>query len=257
MIELGRFEHTASTGRNSDGRNPNASNTDVSASAAAQDSNSANDTSSGTNASTGRNNRRRFTAFHFRKRAHTHNHSVSGPALAVVDAEPSPATDSANKDKDEVHGVRVTIRLVALDEQGTELASPNEQVTYLHVVRFGTAVEEGEEDARSWVVRVVKREATVKQMIVFVYSHSLIKNSSRLVLTLSTSTRYTVYPRNLPTPQHPPHLFLPNTPILLQLTVRLPQQPNQQRQAKTNSPANACSVFPPREKSSYSHVAIW
>ena len=74
-------------------------------------------------------------------------------------------TTSKHKDDD---GVKVTIRLVALDEQETELASPNEQTTYLHIVRFGAkpeVKEEGEkdkvEDSRPWVVKVVKREATV------------------------------------------------------------------------------------------------
>ena len=113
------------------------------------------------------NGRRRFTPFHFRKRSH--NRSISGPALAVVDAEPvatqADKTKEGNDDFEE--GVKVTIRLVALDEQGTELASPNEQITYLHIVRLASteAPREGGEstdvDARPWVVKVVKREATV------------------------------------------------------------------------------------------------
>jgi hypothetical protein len=104
-----------------------------------------------------RDRRKRFT-IPFKKRQ---NHSVTGPALAVVDVEPS---TSEQKEVEDDAGVRVTIRLVALDEQGTELASPNEQVTYLHVVRFGApplVLEAGEEDPRPWVVKVVKREATV------------------------------------------------------------------------------------------------
>ncbi|KAF8069000.1 hypothetical protein FPV67DRAFT_1490686 [Lyophyllum atratum] len=105
-----------------------------------------------------RNGRRRFTHLHFRKRSQ--GRSVSGPALAVVDAEPAPATDDKGKD-DTTDGVRVTIRLAALDEQGTELASPNEQVTYLHIVRFGAKAEGETEDTRPWVVQVVKREATI------------------------------------------------------------------------------------------------
>ncbi|KAK0474152.1 hypothetical protein IW261DRAFT_1499022 [Armillaria novae-zelandiae] len=112
-----------------------------------------------------RQSRLRFSHFHFRKR--THNHSVSGPALAVVDAEPSTNHDGdANgvkeeKKEDVDDGVKVIIRLAALDEQGTELASPNEQLTYLHVVRFGPKPSKDDEDARPWVVRVVKREATI------------------------------------------------------------------------------------------------
>ena len=110
--------------------------------------------------------RRRFTHFHFRRR--THNHSISGPALAVVDADPVAPQEGKTKDSkaDADEGVKVTIRLAALDEQGTELASPNEQITYLDIVRFGhkeAAVEGAEpgEDARPWVVKVVKREATI------------------------------------------------------------------------------------------------
>ena len=117
------------------------------------------------------NGRRRFTHFHFRKRSQ--NRSISGPALAVVDAEPVATQPDKPKDgKDDVEeGVKVTIRLAALDEQGTELASPNEQITYLHIVRLGASTEaprEGVEstdvDARPWVVKVVKREATVSSL---------------------------------------------------------------------------------------------
>ena len=134
----------------------------------------------GDTAANGHHSRRRFTHFGFRRRQY--NRSISGPALAVVDAErnnnsnPSQTgnskTSASSKSKDE-DGVKVTIRLVALDEQGTELASPNEQVTYLHIVRFGAKpevkpeVKDQEdkaqaEDTRPWVVQVVKREATVR-----------------------------------------------------------------------------------------------
>jgi len=113
-------------------------------------------------------NRRRFSHFHFRKRSQ--NRSISGPALAVVDVEPVPAQEGKPvKDgkEDAEEGVKVTIRLSALNGQGAELLSPNEQITYLHIVRFGqksAEVAEGgdpAEDTRPWVVKVVKREATV------------------------------------------------------------------------------------------------
>lgn len=108
--------------------------------------------------------KKRFTNFHFRKRNHDRN--VAGPALAVVDADAHPVEGDKAKEKEEDVGVRVTIRLIALDEEGKELPSPNEQVTYLHIVRFGAppvAVEGAEEeDKRPWVVKVVKREATVR-----------------------------------------------------------------------------------------------
>ena len=118
------------------------------------------------------NGRRRFTHFHFRKRSQ--NRSISGPALAVVDAEPvATQADKTKEGNDDVEeGVKVTIRLAALDEQGTELASPNEQITYLHIVRLAStdASREGGEptdvDARPWVVKVVKREATVNSLYI-------------------------------------------------------------------------------------------
>ncbi|KAF5379108.1 hypothetical protein D9615_005951 [Tricholomella constricta] len=151
LLELGRFEHIPSAASASN-------NTELSS---IPDLSGAppTDTTS-TSSPTARNSRRRFTHLHFRKRSQ--GRSVSGPALAVVDADPVPAIDAA-KDKDDAsEGVRVTIRLAALDEQGTELASPNEQVTYLHVVRFGIRPEgDAEEDTRPWVVKVVKREATI------------------------------------------------------------------------------------------------
>ncbi|TFK26099.1 hypothetical protein FA15DRAFT_755285 [Coprinopsis marcescibilis] len=155
---------------------------------------------------TSHRHRRRFTqAFRFRKPVA--NRTIAGPALAVVDAQPTspvadptppaaPAEAPVNKPTiAEEDGVKITIKLVALDEQGTELAAPNEQVTYLHVVRVGPppapklppaaaeasvadakpddadapstpqdAAEEEEEeepDTRPWVVKVVKREATI------------------------------------------------------------------------------------------------
>ncbi|KAI8976683.1 hypothetical protein BD414DRAFT_496235 [Trametes punicea] len=111
--------------------------------------------------------RKRFTPFHFRKRSQ--ERGVAGPALAVVDADVHPPTEGEDKSKEEKDeddvGVRVTIRLTALDEEGKELPSPNEQVTYLHIVRFGAppvAIDGAEEeDKRPWVVKVVKREATI------------------------------------------------------------------------------------------------
>jgi len=121
--------------------------------------------------------RRRFTALRFRRGGSRTNgsRSISGPALAVVDAEPQDAannatategTKSSGSSKNDDEGVKVVIRVAALDEQGTELANVNEQVTYLHIVRVGqkpAPANEGEavEDTRPWVVKVVKREATI------------------------------------------------------------------------------------------------
>lgn len=121
---------------------------------------------------------------------------TAGPALAVVDAEPSssqtpaesstadaPASSkvaSAKSKSPEEGGVKITIRLCALDAMGMPLATRNEQTTYLHVCRLGpapapadseanataSANDEKEssavvEDTRPWVVKVVKREASI------------------------------------------------------------------------------------------------
>jgi hypothetical protein len=102
--------------------------------------------------------KRRFTALHFRRRSQ--NHSVSGPALAVVDNDAAATTEIGEREKDSPNedGVRVVIQLMALDDLGKELSSVNRQSTYLHVVRLGST-STGEEH-KSWVVKVVKREAT-------------------------------------------------------------------------------------------------
>ena len=158
-LELGRFENIPPTNRKQPYSNSNSSTTNVPATA---DTDATDGNSHDTTANT---RRRRFTHFAFRKRPHSG--AVTGPALAVVDAQPETGTKTDLEDPDK-DGVRVTIRLAALDEHGTELASPNEQVTYLHVIRFGNKSDiqehaEGEaEDTRPWVVKVVKREATVR-----------------------------------------------------------------------------------------------
>lgn len=172
-LELGRFERIPKiTSESSNNISPSPSGTLTAEPSSADSSalppaalNASTESTPGHPAS--RNSRRRFTHFHFRKRSH--HRSVTGPALAVMDAEPVPALDSnkSKEGKEEEDGIRVIIRLAALDEQGTELISPNEQLTYLHVVRFGTKSTPSEEaseeveDVRPWVVKVVKREATV------------------------------------------------------------------------------------------------
>jgi hypothetical protein len=103
--------------------------------------------------------KRRFTALHFRRRSQ--NRSVSGPALAVLDHDATAGTEVEDKEKEmqSDDGVRVVIQLIAFDDSGKELSSINRQSTYLHVVRLGSPVTNGE-DTRPWVVKVVKREAT-------------------------------------------------------------------------------------------------
>ncbi|EJD51232.1 hypothetical protein AURDEDRAFT_111846 [Auricularia subglabra TFB-10046 SS5] len=110
--------------------------------------------------------KKRFSAFHFRKRpSGTGSRNASGavtagPALQVVDVDATVPSQDVKKDDD---GVRVMIRIEALDEHEHSLASINTQTTYLHIVRLGTKPEgqETEQDTRPWVVKVVKREATI------------------------------------------------------------------------------------------------
>ncbi|KAG1902274.1 uncharacterized protein F5891DRAFT_949494 [Suillus fuscotomentosus] len=153
-LELGRFEH-----QHIEAETVSSQITGVPESSRAADSVDSSAPASSRNDRV----RKRFTGFNFRKRSTST--SVSGPALAVVDAEVSAPTVEGSEekgDKEEVKdGVRVTIRLSALDEGGTDLSVVNEQITYLHVVRFGTAPDDEKEDTRSWVVKVVKREATI------------------------------------------------------------------------------------------------
>lgn len=139
---------------------------------------------------------RRFTHFHLRRSIfhsnsddRAQNRATSGPALAVVDTL-DPSNQGARSAEDDASEVKLMIRLAALDEQGTEPSLPNEQVTFLSVARLGAKVQkkveepaegamggasaanadeskskpkadEDEEDTRPWVVRVVKREATI------------------------------------------------------------------------------------------------
>ncbi|KAG9313508.1 hypothetical protein JVU11DRAFT_5834 [Chiua virens] len=59
-------------------------------------------------------------------------------------------------------GVRVTIRLSCLGRgQHRCTDSLTSRPTYLHIVRLGAPPAADEEDARPWVVKVVKREATI------------------------------------------------------------------------------------------------
>jgi len=169
LLELGRFEHPNPPPVN------HAEPTDMGSHTPEPSSSgdlASGDVAGANGSLTAGQRRRRFTQFHFRRRSQ--NRSIAGPALAVVDAEPvtaaqEAATDGKTKDASSSteDGVKVIIRLVALDEQGTELASPNEQLTYLHVVRFGQknteTTEDGTsvEDTRPWVVKVVKREAMI------------------------------------------------------------------------------------------------
>lgn len=173
LLELGRFEHSnaASTVKVPEDTPSDAVPSEDALPSIGEGSNTGAESGPTRTNNNSNPRHRRFTHFHFRKPRSEQNRSISGPALAVVDAEPAGAaqdgkTKEGGKDEPE-EGVKITIRLAALDEQGTELAALNEQTTYLHIVRFGQRAAEqtdsGEptEDTRPWVVKVVKREATV------------------------------------------------------------------------------------------------
>ncbi|KAI9509268.1 hypothetical protein F5148DRAFT_1189030 [Russula earlei] len=162
MIDLGRLEHAAAQGGQVDvGRSSPKVDKDVTTAEATElpeASSQRNVTPTPTPDHQDNVRKRRFTALQFRRRSQQ-NPSVSGPALAVLDNDATATTEGGHREKDLLNddGVRVAIQLFALDDFGKELSSVNRQTTYLHVVRLGL----GGEDSRSWVVKVVKREATI------------------------------------------------------------------------------------------------
>ena len=170
----------------------------------------------GAEAGAGDRHRRRFSTFQFRKR--NISRSASGPALTVVDADRTHTPDKERESKEDIKdGVRVIIRLSALDEDGIDTATKNEQVTYLHIVRLGAPPAESQEDTRPWVVRVVKRDAIVRHVPPVITSVRLIELIRRSVHMYFSFTRYTdsrlVHHRllNNAFPRHP----LTRTRILL------------------------------------------
>ncbi|QRW04963.1 Zinc finger, C3HC4 type (RING finger) protein [Ceratobasidium sp. AG-Ba] len=108
--------------------------------------------------------RRRISIpFHIRRRSRVPQ-QVAGPSLPVVDAEAQvPVVEGSSKDHEpkEASGTHVSIKLEALDEGGKPYTNRNAQTTFLHVVKLGQPPADGAEDTRSWVVRVLKREATI------------------------------------------------------------------------------------------------
>ncbi|KAG9102410.1 hypothetical protein FRC07_010235, partial [Ceratobasidium sp. 392] len=110
-----------------------------------------------------RSRRRISVPFHLRRRERVPQQAV-GPALPVVDADAQPpVTEGSSKDHapKETGGVHVTIKLEAFDETGKPYTNRNSQITFLHVVKIGQPPADGAEDTRSWVVRVLRREATI------------------------------------------------------------------------------------------------
>ncbi|KAF7325690.1 RING-type domain-containing protein [Mycena kentingensis (nom. inval.)] len=165
--------------------------------------------------------RRRFTPFRLRRRERqVVSAAPAGAAVAVVDAGDKKA--DSPEEEDDGKGVRVTIRLVALDAEGRELDSPNEQVVYLVVGRLGAVPipvpaaaasadaevsakkEETDEkkeddtdstpdpDGRPWLVRVVKREATIGPHTF--HLHEIYGLSSAAAAPTPAATTTTTYP---------------------------------------------------------------
>ncbi|PSR78010.1 hypothetical protein PHLCEN_2v7605 [Hermanssonia centrifuga] len=144
---------------------------------------------------------KRFTSFHFRKR--THERSVAGPALPVLDAEVKEEKEDDKDDESNV-GVKAVIRLSALDKTGKPLSCINEQTTYLHIIRFGAAPPPEEEDKRPWVVRVVKREATIGAHTFHLHEiYGLSSSTSNANTASSPPPLHTTYPpTNVPAPTY-------------------------------------------------------
>jgi hypothetical protein len=155
-LELGRYEHNP-THPNNKLEKETASSSNLAPEAAAPSSTPAEE-ASGPDAQ----RKKRFTAFHFRKKSQQER-AVAGPALAVVDAEPK---EEKGEEKDEITGVKAMIKLSALDGDGKPLPCVNEQTTYLHIVRLGAQPPAEEQDKRPWVVKVVKRAATVSFLLI-------------------------------------------------------------------------------------------
>jgi len=187
--------------------------------------------------------KRRFSALHFRRRSQ--NHSVSGPALAVVDNDATAVNEDSEREKDVQNddGVRVVIQLVALDDFGTELSSVNRQSTYLHVVRLGSPVTGGE-DNRSWVVKVVKREATASLSHFIDAYISLTWMAYRLARIRFICMKFTGSPQPLS-----------STPYLLptQRSTRILLQPR--LLSRMNRRPSVSYVSVPPARSSFCHVA--
>ncbi|KAG8693979.1 hypothetical protein FRC08_008773 [Ceratobasidium sp. 394] len=110
-----------------------------------------------------RSRRRISVPFHIHRRSRGPQQAV-GPALPVVDADAQPpVAEGSSKDHapKEAGGVHVSINLEALDEAGKPYTNRNSQMTLLHIVKTGQPPTNGAEDTRSWIVRVLRREATI------------------------------------------------------------------------------------------------
>ncbi|KZS96254.1 hypothetical protein SISNIDRAFT_536575 [Sistotremastrum niveocremeum HHB9708] len=170
--------------------------------------------------------KKRFSNFHFLKRhGHGHNSSVAGPALQVVDAEsssmPMPMPDKTKEEKEkEEGGVKITIRLEALDGDERPLECVNSQVTYLHIVRLGPPPATNSSSSPSssapatsatgspWIVKVVRREAVIG--LHTFHLHEIYGLSSA---SAPTPTPTTTSPTN-PPPTSPQHSYPPTSPTV-------------------------------------------
>ncbi|KAF7319094.1 RING-type domain-containing protein [Mycena chlorophos] len=169
--------------------------------------------------------RRRFTPFRLRRHRTEIRAAPVGAAVAVVDT----GDKKPEEQEDDGKGVRLTIRLVALDAEGRELDSPNEHTVYLVVGRLGdtpippapapekaeaTATEGSDEkkedadidntpdpDGRPWLVRVVKREATIGPHTF--HLHEIYGLSSAAAAAPAPAATTTTYPPQPPADDPP------------------------------------------------------
>ncbi len=162
--------------------------------------------------------------------------------------------------------MKITIRLFALDGMGMPFPTRNEQTTYLHIVRLGPAPAgadaEGStttgannekepateaEDARPWVVKVVKREASIG-LTLSIYT----KSTASPPTPLSLRTRLHLSKRR----PHQITLTHPRRPT--ERLHRLSSIPPRTISAAAMTPRrSACCVCRVRARSSSFHVAIW
>ena len=244
-IDLGRFEHTAAHGPRVDQSShkveKDLTTTEIPVLPEVSSRRLSNPTPTPDHQENAR--KRRFTAIHFRRRSQ--NPAVSGPALAVVDNDTTSVNEGGEREKESQNdnGVRVVIQLVALDDFGKELSSVNRQSTYLHVVRLGSSVTGGE-DNRSWVVKVVKREATASISHLVDAHVRLTMLAYRLARIRSIYMKFTGFPQPLCNRVH-------LVPTQLHTRIHLPPR----LLSKMNHHPNALYVSARHERSSFCHVA--
>ncbi|KAH8804217.1 hypothetical protein DL96DRAFT_1562826 [Flagelloscypha sp. PMI_526] len=183
---------------------------------------------SATDAAAGPAQRRRFTNFHPRKRSTRQGERSAGLALPVMDT--SESKKDANSTDDDEDGVKVMIRLAALDEHGREMEVINEQTTYLQVVRFGAAPANEKKDDASAATHNKKEGETPTNAATPDYGFSVVKHEAKPGLQtfhlyeiygLSSATSDTTFEPTAPLPKSEAaegeageHTYPPTSPVV-------------------------------------------